>query len=167
MGASVVFDAKQNVALSGGESVVFHCHFYNCALQEAIEQGLGADAANVQMLAAAEAVERQLRALGGSGHGARTHELAARVFAEFGFGTLDLSRVTVRGGRATVPHSHYALGWLATRGERTTPTCHFVRGFVAASVAVAFDIASSRVQVVESACLACNAPECRFDVEVL
>lgn len=165
------FDAAANVATLGGQSMVFHCHFYNCALQEAIEEGLGDDADEVQILAAQEAVRLQLQELsvrGGSSakSSAALLETGRTIFKQLGFGTLDLDDVAEHGGTARVPHSHYAMGWIATRGERTTPACAFVSGFVGAVVSVAYGISPERIRVRETDCFACGGTSCSFKVDV-
>ncbi|MBX3272162.1 MAG: hypothetical protein KF729_17990 [Sandaracinaceae bacterium] len=160
----IAHDADSNTALLGGQPLVFHCHFYNCALQEAIEAGLGEDAGDVQRAAAQEAVRLSLAELGGPG--AEVLGRASALFRQLGFGTLDLAGVGPRGGLAYSPSSHYAMGWVATRGTRPTPACAFVEGFVAAAVIVAHGLTPERVRVREAECFACGAERCAFRVEV-
>ncbi len=160
-------DLVESTALSGGQSLVFHCHFYNCALQQTIEQQLGDAAAEVQRSAAERCVRAQLAALSVGVDAAARLELGASTFAQLGFGTLDLSKVSERGGQAVVSASHYGMGWVAIYGERKTPACNFVEGFVAAVVGEAFGLAADRVRVRERQCFACGAERCTFDVEVL
>jgi len=163
----VAQDLEASTATLGGQSLVFHCHFYNCALQAAVEEALGDDAADIQRAAAHSVVRAQLVALTkGQATDARL-ATASKLFAELGFGTLDLTGLGPRGGRATVKASHYAMGWVAIYGEREAPTCNFVEGFVAAALGEAFGIASERVRVREVGCFACGAETCDFDVEVL
>ena len=63
MGLPIEFDAERAVVLSGGQSLVFHCHFYNCALQHAIEDGMGDAAPGVLTAGAAEVVPAGLLGL--------------------------------------------------------------------------------------------------------
>jgi len=168
MPIDVHFDPKTNLALCGGQSMVFHCHFYNCALQEAIERGLGADARRVQMLAAQEVARSQLGKLAPASTPPKgVLDLAAGLFKEFGFGILDFSAIGPRGGSVIVSNSHYAMGWVATRGERAEPVCDFVSGFIAGVLVAAFGTPAERVFVREIKCLGCGADHCKFDTEVL
>jgi hypothetical protein len=164
-------DVEQNLQTStatlGGENLVFHCHFYNCALQAAIEDALGADAVDVQRSAAHGVVRAQLAALGEGQPPEARLALGAQVFSQLGFGTLDLSGVGPRGGRVVVRASHYAMGWVAIYGERSTPACNFVEGFVGAAVGAAFGLSAERVRAREVKCFACGAETCELDVEVL
>ena len=167
MSLSVQFDESTNVALLGGKSLVFHCHYYNCALQEAIEQGLGEQAKALQIGAARDAVAPQLvELLEGTDDTTERLEKAGRVFAMLGFGALDFGELKADGGVVRCPHSHYAMGWLATRGERSTPACDFVSGFVAAVASAAFRLAPENVTVEETECLACGGAGCTFTVAV-
>jgi predicted hydrocarbon binding protein len=167
MTSDIHSDPATNVALCGGQSMVFHCHFYNCALEEAIERGLGADATRVQEQAARAAVKSQLSALAAGSSGEPVYRRAAELFARFGFGTLDCSELGAKGGVVRVPHSHYAMGWVATRGERSTPACAFVTGFIAATAIVAHGLDSERVRATEIECFARGDASCAFRVEVV
>ena len=37
---SVTFDGQHNTAHLAGRSMVFHCHYYNCAIHQAIEDAM-------------------------------------------------------------------------------------------------------------------------------
>ncbi|MEW5850605.1 MAG: 4-vinyl reductase [Myxococcota bacterium] len=162
------FDAKTNVAMLGGQSMVFHCHHYNTALQRAVEGGLGAAAPDVLTVAAQESARLQLSALASKGSGPQERLAHAdKLFAELGFGRLDFSEAGARGGTVKVSNSHYAMGWVSKYGERDTPTCHFVSGFIGGALAVAHNLAPERIVVTETRCLATGHPACRFKVEVL
>ena len=150
----------------GDASMVFHCHFYNCQLQEAVERGMGNRAAPMLVDAARDVVAPQLRSLVEGGDAAATLTQAEQLFGELGFGQLSLAGLTADGGSALCPHSHYAMGWVATRGQRDTPCCHFVTGFIAGALAVAHGIPEDAVTVRETGCFAMGAERCRFDVEV-
>lgn len=161
------FDSSTNVASLGGESLVFHCHYYNCALQEALESGLGDEAGQVQSSAAERAVRAQLSELCRGKTAVETLETGASLFSRLGFGLIHLADIGPEGGTVVCAHSHYAMGWLATRGERSTPVCHFVAGFVAAAFGVAHDRPADRVRVTETSCFATGAERCLLKVEVL
>lgn len=156
-------DGDRGAAYLAGAPLVFHCHFYNCALQRAIEDGLGIAAPALLSEAATQSVQGQLRELGG-GDAAATMSAATEVFAKLGFGVVDLSGLDARGGKAIVRGSHYALGWLAVYGERSTPACHFAVGFVAAAMRAAHGDAPLDVR--ETKCVACGGEQCEIVVEV-
>ncbi len=157
------FDKARNAAHLGGEALVFHCHYYNCTLQAALEDGLGEAAQALQVRAAADVVTSQLRALAPDG-GSGVRELAQRLFSTLGFGAIELGR----GESRVVPlrGSHYGLGWLAIRGQAKGPVCHFAVGFVQAAVAVAEGLPLDAVAARESACVACGAEGCTIEIEV-
>lgn len=166
--SALVFDPKTNVAILGGQSMVFHCHHYNCALQRAVESSMGSDAAMLLMVPGQEVVREQLGHLTGANDNANQRLAAAvALFSQLGFGRLETGALTPRGGTVACAGSHYAMGWLSKYGERDTPACHFVSGFVAGMVAVAFGVAPERLHVKETRCLATGHSACRFKVEVL
>ena len=76
-------------------------------------------------------------------------------------------RLMVSDGARVTPSIYYGMGWVAIYGERKTPACNFVEGFVAAVVGEAYGLAPERVRVRERQCFACGAERCSFDVEVL
>ena len=162
MGLPIEFDAERAVVLSGGQSLVFHCHFYNCALQHAIEDGMGEAAPGVLTAGAAEVVHAQMKALA-----TQAEDLSAfaeRAFSELGFGVLDLSGVSAQGGEAIVRASHYAMGWTAVHGARETPACFFPAGFIQGAVAAAHGLELASATVAETGCYAVGAEDCRFTV---
>lgn len=167
----IAFDIDANVATLGGRSLVFHCHHYNATLQKTIEETLGDDANELLTVAAQEVVRKQLdelrgdRSAGGM-DAADVVRLGQELFKMAGFGVLDASQLGGYGGTVVCPSSHYALGWLAKFGERDTPACEFVTGFVGAVVCTAWGHAPERVKVVESRCAAMGHERCQFDVEV-
>ncbi len=168
MGAPIQFDAAANVATLGGHSMVFHCHHYNSTLQRTIEENMGAEAFQVLTVAAQEAARKQLKQLVAPSASPREAlSQAAALFAELGFGTLDFSGLGPRGGVVVSPSSHYGMSWLVKFGERKHAACEFPAGYVTAAVIVAFHVEPERVWARETSCVACGAPACRFEVEVL
>ena len=162
----ITFDIDTNVAVLGGTSLVFHCHHYNATLQRTIEETLGDDAFELLAVAAQECVRRQLDELRGDRDAADVVRLGQELFKTAGFGVLDVSQLGAYGGQVVCPSSHYALGWLAKFGERDTPACEFVSGFVGAIACAAWGHPPERVKIVESRCAAMGHEDCRFDVEV-
>ncbi len=87
MSQLIEFDQAENVATLGGASMVLHCHFYNCTLQRAVEQGLGPAARDVLREAAVTSVRAQSTALAPKGASpSDVLAIASRLFSELGFG---------------------------------------------------------------------------------
>lgn len=181
MTVPIDFDVKTNTATAGGQSLLFHCHYYNCALQHSIEQGMGAQGMAEQARAllvdnARTVVAAQLsELLAEQGEHAATRpgegwanalELGCDLFRQLGFGALDLGTVAATGGEAIVSASHYAMGWVAVYGERSEPVCRFAEGYIAAAVMVAYGVSADAVRVREHSCYANGHEQCRFGVEV-
>jgi hypothetical protein len=162
-------DAARSIVTLGGGRLVVHCNHYNVFLQRTIEDGLGARAPALLTAAAMETargVLGDIEARSPAGSPAASLERAAEMLSAHGFGRLDITALGERGGEASLQHSHYALGWVARWGQRATPCCFFVAGFLAGAVAVAGRFAPERVQGRETACAAAGAPRCTFVVEV-
>lgn len=160
----ISIDAAHGSASLGGAALVFHCHFYNCALQRTIEEGLGNAAADLLRDAATDVVVPTLRSLAPPDPKG-VLERAAEIYAGLGFGSLDLRTLTTTGGLVDLRASHYALGWLSVYGERETPSCHFAAGFVAAAARVAFGI--EKMEAREVKCVSCGHEVCQIAVEVM
>lgn len=162
----IEFDKDRNVATLGGASMVLHCHFYNCTLQRAVEQGLGAAAHDVLRDAAVATVRGQLQKVAPPrAPRSEVLSIASRLFSELGFGRFAPFALDATGGEVIVTSSHYAMGWLSIYGDRSEPACRFVEGFLQAAVEAAFG-KTSGVTVEEHRCFACGHDDCRFRVEV-
>ena len=124
-----------------GEPLVFHCNFYNHWLQYVVLLS-GGDEARQGIVDAAQGVAYNLLERAASELGLRTVEerlhLAVDMFAELGFGLLDLSATGPGGGEVKVPVSHYgmAAAGVAPWPVRT-PESLWDAGYAAASLAVA------------------------------
>ncbi len=159
-------DLETSLTHLGEQSMVFHCHFYNCQLQEAIERGMGSAAPGVLTKAATDTVAPQLRAIASGATGPELLTIAEKLYGELGFGALTLGGLGADGGEAVSPHSHYAMGWLATRGPRETPACFFPAGFIVGAFVAAYGVEPAAVAVQETRCFAMGADDCAFSVEV-
>ena len=157
MGPKLAFDAGANLITSGLQSMVVHCHFYNCALQAAIESAMGERAPELLADSARRVVRAQLDALNVSPREA--YAAAGEIFRALGFGTLDFTNVEA--GEVVLRSSHYAMGWVASHGTRERPVCYFPAGFVAASAEVA---TGAPVEVTETRCYVSGAEDCAFSL---
>lgn len=165
----VTRDAEHRRYVIGGEPMIFHCHHYNVFLQRSLLDahayldmspmlvGAAASVAHAQLtslFAAREATEPAARAA-----------IASELYAWAGFGTLSFDGITKDGGRIETSSSHYALGWKAKFGASTAPTCFFASGFIAGACAAIVGAPLDAFEVVETACAACGATTCAFDVK--
>ncbi|MDI1482433.1 4-vinyl reductase [Polyangium sp. y55x31] len=160
-------DLERGITTVGGRRLVFHCHHYNVFLQRTIEDALQERAPALLVAAGMEASRSMLQGLENDAKSAADAlELAADTFAAQGFGRLDVRGLGEGGGRATLDHSHYAVGWVSRWGKRPTPGCFFVAGFLSGAVAVAYRLAPERVTSRETECVAAGDERCSFRVEV-
>ena len=164
---TVEFDPAQNQAHLAGSAMVFHCHYYNCAIHKSIETTLGEQAASLFRRAAAAAARPQLAALISPDDSATARlSKGLTLFQQLGFGSFDTQALSLSGGLIVSQSSHYALGWLSQYGLRETPVCQFIEGYLQALVEVTYDLSSEQVRVQEEACMAMGEADCRFLVTV-
>lgn len=164
----VLFNAELNTTILASTSMVFHCHYYNCAIQKVIEEAMGEKAKNVFQQAALIAVLPQLARLIEKEENLESKfERGFALLKQLGFGYFDFSQLNSIGGVVTSNSSHYALGWLSEYAEREQPICDFITGYIQALFAVALNVASEQVKVREAECMATGSMECRFVVEML
>lgn len=164
---TVEFDPQHNQALLAGSSMVFHCHYYNCAIHKSIEMALPNDAADLFRRAAYASVQPQLINLMGQADGPTTRiERGLELFKQLGFGSFEPQALSATGGTVTSTSSHYALGWIAHHGLRETPVCQFMEGYLQALVVVAYGLNEHQVTVKEMECLAKGDPACTFVVNI-
>ena len=124
----IKLDMSHGLAELGGEPHVFHCHHYNCFLQKVVEdQSNIVDSRALLTRPAVEVVMSELQRLGSDRAGVE------EIFRTLGFGKLDLSGITAKGGTAKLSSSHYAMGWLSKFGKSTSTVCHFAAGFAEAA----------------------------------
>lgn len=167
--SDIAFNVERGMIELGGRRVVAHCNHYNVFLQRTIEDGLKERAPRLLVAAGIEASRSLLSGIEKAAPAnsvKESLERAVRIFAEHGFGTFDIAKLGESGGVATMPRSHYAIGWLSRWGVRSTPGCYFPAGYLAGAVAVAAKVAPERVVATETQCHAAGAEICSFVVEV-
>ena len=140
----------------GGEATVFHCNFYNYWLQKTILLVPGLGMEEVITASSCASAEACVKALGGS------LSVGEKVFAESGFGLMDLSALTPEGGEVVTTVSHYGqcLG-VAAGAPFARPQSLFDAGFAAGAAAAAFGKPFVG-EVVE--CMSMGAPKGRIRV---
>jgi hypothetical protein len=159
------YDYANNRLVVGGEPMITHCHHYNCFLQRSIQDAEYIDSAPILVGAAAEVAFAQLTNLL-----SRTPDIAARkatveaLYRACGFGLIDLSGVTDRGGEVRTRSTHYSIGWKEKFGLSRAPVAFFSTGFLAGALAAIYGLPPSDVQARQTTCRSMGADE---DVFVL
>lgn len=160
--------ADQGSFLMAGEPLVFHCHHYNVALQNTIEECLGEESDVLLTDAGTEVVAAQLGAIVQHNPACESFaarlQLAAEVSRLLGFGLLNFSGDR-DGGRVVAPRAHYAQGYRAKGIRRTTPACWFHAGFAAAAFSVAAGRPAGSYIAREIRCGAVDGGACEFEVQ--
>jgi hypothetical protein len=155
------------VALSG-LSMVMHCHHYNINLQKTLEDTLGDEGVRLMVRSVEEAGRHIFHSLFSQFDQIRTEksklEMAASMYQNCGLGIVRFQDVSRDGGKAVSPSNHHVTGWLAKHGRRSTPGCHFTRGWLAGLFAAMFDRPVGHYLVVENHCKMVRDPECIFEI---
>lgn len=161
----VVLDHDHRRHLLGSEPVIFHCHHYNTFLQHSIQGAKYIDSTPFLVGAAADVARSQLKVLfAGVDDKAERARVAEDVYSWAGFGNVDLSMVTIDGGPASAPHSHYGSSWLIKYGPAEQPVDLFTQGWLAGAVGAIFDAPAGAYAVRQSSCVGMGAAASEYQV---
>jgi len=165
---SLKFDPDNNIIEFNGSLISLHCHHYNCGLLKTIEEIAGIDGHSVIVETAAEEFCSNFKKLlstqlNGASPDKALQE-ASELYRFMGFGRLDLSNLTERGGYAYADSSYYVVAWLAKYGRRDTPVCYFTCGFIAGILGAIFDVTPHTYEVKETRCIMLRQDLCEFVV---
>lgn len=162
------FDPDHNIIEFNGSLISLHCHHYNCGLLKTVEELADIDGHSVIVETAAEELFSNFKKLLSTQlkHASpdKALEAASELYRFMGFGRLDLSGLTERGGTAYADSSYYVVAWLAKYGRRETPVCHFTCGFIAGILGAIFDVAPQTYSVTENRCMMLRQDHCEFVV---
>lgn len=143
--------------LTGGEPVIAHCNVYNYWLQKTVTLVPDLGMRDVVISAAASSAHAHVRAaiaeLGLDAEADRK-KLVADTFAQYGYGTLDLSWVTADGGQVRTPTSHYGQLFMQPAGLQRFSEAQnlFDQGYAAGAVAAIYDRDVNAYLVSDVAC---------------
>lgn len=165
---SLYFDSEHNIMDLNGVPVSIHCHHYNCGLLNAIEEITNIDGHAVIIDTAAEEfsskfkqlLEQETEVLSPD----EALQKASELYRLMGFGSLDLSNLTARGGTVFSDSSYFSMSWLAKYGRRDTPVCYFTCGFIAGILSAIFNVAPDTYEVKETECKILRHDKCKFTV---
>ena len=154
-----------------GLPIAMHCHHYNINLQKMLEDTLGDEGVDLLIRAAEEATFLGFQGILSQYNRIRTMksklELAATLYQNCGLGVIRFERIGRRGGLVVSPSSHHVTGWLAKHGGRSTPGCHFSRGWIAGVLEVIFGRPVGSYAVEEVSCKMARNERCTFQVKEL
>ncbi len=146
--------------LIAGEEVIVHCHHYNSRIQRTVEGAAGIDGKAIFRTAARTAFLRQITAgfRDGDDETARW-AVAEELFAELGYGSLDLADPA----SDTVHQSagHFVEGWGVAFADQSKPVCTLAEGFIEAAFMA---VRGESVEVRETHCMHCGASQCSFSI---
>ena len=163
--SQIEYDFQHHRLVWGGEAMIMHCHHYNCFLQRSIQDAEYIDSAPFLVGAAAEVAFAQLtQILAGSADVAARKSAAEQLYRTCGFGLIDLSALTDKGGEVRTRSTHYSTGWREKFGRSPAPVAFFSTGFLAGALAAIYGSELGSVQARQTQCRSTGAEE---DVFVL
>jgi len=146
--------------LIAGEEVIVHCHHYNSRIQRTVEGAAGIDGKTIFRSAARNSFVRHIAAGFQDGDPESTRwAVAQELFAELGYGTLDLSDPSSDTVRQTA--GHFVEGWGAAFNDEAKPVCTLAEGYIEAAYMA---VRGESVEVRETECMHCGASSCGFSV---
>ncbi|UCD88079.1 MAG: 4-vinyl reductase [Desulfobacterales bacterium] len=165
---SLKFDPDNNIIEFNGSLISLHCHHYNFGLLKTIEEIPLVDGHAVIIETAAEEffvnfrrhLSKELKSVSTD----KAFQEASELYRFMGFGRLDLSGLTARGGIAFADSSYYVTAWLGKYGRRETPVCYFTCGFIAGILGAVFDVSPHTYEVTETRCIIERHERCKFVV---
>jgi hypothetical protein len=170
MSMSIPFevDAEHRRCVVGGEPMIFHCHHYNTFLQRSIQDAEYIDSIPFLMGAGAEVAFHQLSQMfkkQAISDIATRKRLAQEIYRWAGFGTIDLAKLSDKGGSVATPNSHYAFAWRAKWKSAFDPVCHFASGWLAGAAAAIFDKPAGSFNTRHETCSAVEpTTQCVFEL---
>ena len=144
-----------------GQEVIVHCHHYNSRIQRTVESVANIDGKSIVRRASEQAFARQIaNAIEEGDDEATRWVVAEELFAELGYGRLDLSKAN--SGIVTQSSGHFVEGWGVAFGDDRKPVCTLAEGFIQAAFIA---ITGQEVEARENECMHCGAEACSFSVE--
>ena len=159
----------RNAYVLGKEPMIFHCHHYNCFLQQTIEStGSMIDPYPILVDSAHSVVYSQIRFLKDKYNldDKQTLELGKEIFRSKGFGILEFESIGSDKGIVIAPVEHYGVGWKARyqkRNEHLPGVAFFARGFIEALIEVAYDLPKGTIESEQIKCISKGDEVSKFD----
>lgn len=163
---------NQDLLFLAKTPVVYHCHHYNLALDQTIEDALGFKrAAEVKRAAAREAATQLLAEFCELVEAQTPSEIlqaSKQLLQAMGHGSLDVLW-DGESGEAHGEYLHYSYSWKEKYGDRVkckTPRDQFAAGWAAATAQMISELPPCSVESKELECYAMRQPRCRFELSL-
>lgn len=151
------YDNNHNYLEIAGEAMIFHCHHYLTNLQRTIIDADYIDSRPFIIGSAADAVYNQLSNLCKELSIEDSKKMAEDIYKVFGYGLIELSSMNEEGITLTTTKSVFSKTWKIKFGESTTPVDFYTTGFLAAAYAVIYNKELSKIDAVQTTCMACGS----------
>lgn len=171
---TMIFNWKDELNRKGhritisGQPIAMHCHHYNINLQKTLEDAMGEEGVQLLYRAVEETIYQGLQALFEQYPKIKSLnsklEMVSLLYQNCGLGILHFHLVRPNKASVSSPSSHHVTGWLAKHGRRSTPGCHFARGWIAGALEAVYDRPIGFFQVKENQCKLIKDEKCLFSV---
>lgn len=149
--------------------MAMHSHHYNINLQKMLEDNFRQDGTELMIRAAEEASFFGFQSILHQYNQIKTIksklELVSTLYQNCGLGIIHFQKIGPKGGSIISMSSHHVIGWLAKHGRRTTPGCHFSRGWIAGVLEVIYNRPIGYYLVEEKTCKMMLDEKCLFMVK--
>ncbi|NLI99179.1 hypothetical protein GX441_11045 [bacterium] len=175
-----MIDAEHSRIRIGNHEVAFHCDKFNTRIIKGLEDVIGvadsykllvasAEKATLQMFSdfLVSEIKPQFDALSPEDKFTTLVEIGKLL----GYGALNASRISDKGGEFSSPSSYLAEGWLENQTrwnwkQRTDPVCYDMCGFIAGVLSIVYGKPAGTYKVTEMECRSKGDSVCNFKAEV-
>lgn len=170
LGSHRTGDMGRGLRALGALRTSLHCHHFNLFFEQTIDDALGPVRGFALRRDVAQECAHAMFAQFEDEQATPALRLlwAQAVFAELGYGTVDIAVDDEGLGTATGAHLHHGTAWFEKYGalvRRREPADAVAAGFIAAAVEFAFGLSPGSRVAHETACVAKRSARCAFAIE--
>lgn len=162
------FHNDRNAYIAHGEPAIFHCHHYNCFLQQSILDASEYLPGIREMLVdtAQEIVHTQFSRFFAQQEYSEADKKAAVAdyFRFAGFGVINIDSLSASGGEVVTNSDHYGVGWKSKFGGSKEPVSFFTRGYLAGACEAIYGLELGSMDCDQSTCIAMGDENSTFNV---
>lgn len=169
------YQYDRNAYIAAGEPMIFHCHHYNVYLQAVIEDT--SSYLNVYPILSDSAQEIVHTQLSNFFKDESNKDLSIEdktyicqdYFRFCGFGIIDLTNLTKKGGEVISPSEHYGIGWknkFGLREKNKKGVAFFAAGYIAGATEAIFDLPLGTLFTEQKKCISQGDTESSFEISL-
>jgi hypothetical protein len=166
---------NRNAYVAAGEPMIFHCHHYNVYLQAVIEDTSSYLTVYPILLDSAQEVvytqfSNFFKEESNKDLSIEDKKYICQDYFRFcGFGIIDLTNLTKKGGQVVSPSEHYGIGWkskFGLRAKNKKGVAFFAAGYIAGAAEAIFDLPLGTLLTEQKECISQGDKESHFEVSL-